>query len=62
VLTKLLGLQYKIIYEKGVDKRVADALSRRVHVDDQCLLSLLVLLSGWNWWFTLIMVIQTLRR
>jgi transposase InsO family protein len=38
VFTKLLGLQYKIIYKKGVDNRVADALSRRVHVDDQCLL------------------------
>lgn len=28
VFTKLLGLQYKIIYKKGSDNRVADALSR----------------------------------
>ena len=29
--TKLLGLQYKIAYRKGVNKRVGDALSRRPH-------------------------------
>jgi hypothetical protein len=28
-LTKLLGLQYKIIYHQGTNNRVADALSRR---------------------------------
>ena len=28
-MTKLLGLDYKIEYKKGVDNRVADALSRR---------------------------------
>ena len=27
VFTKLLGLQYRIIYKKGADNRVADALS-----------------------------------
>lgn len=30
-LTKLMGLQYKIIYKKGVDNGVADALSRMTH-------------------------------
>lgn len=30
-LTKLLGLQYKILYKKGVDNRVADALSRNIN-------------------------------
>jgi hypothetical protein len=29
VFTKLLGLNYKIIYKKGADDTVADALSRR---------------------------------
>ena len=33
VLTKLLGLQYKIVYKQGADNRVADALSRRSSVD-----------------------------
>jgi hypothetical protein len=31
VFTKLLGLQYKVVYKKGAKNRVADALSRRVH-------------------------------
>jgi hypothetical protein len=29
VFTKLLGLQYKVVYKKGTKNRVADALSRR---------------------------------
>jgi transposase InsO family protein len=33
VFTKLIGLQYRIVYKKGVDNRVADALSRRPHTD-----------------------------
>jgi hypothetical protein len=35
VYTKLMGLQYRILYKKGVDNRVADALSRRPHLELQ---------------------------
>ena len=38
-LTKLLGLQYRIVYKKGVDNRVADALSRHMHSDTKELLA-----------------------
>lgn len=31
VFTKLMGLQYTIVYKKGSENRVADALSRRPH-------------------------------
>ena len=31
VFTKLLGLQYKVVYKKGVENGVADALSRKSH-------------------------------
>ena len=37
MFAKLLGLQYKIVYKKGVDNRVAYALSRRSYVDSECL-------------------------
>jgi hypothetical protein len=40
VFTKLLGLQYKIVYKKGVDNQVADALSRRTHDQEElCMVS-----------------------
>lgn len=36
VFTKLLGLQYKIIYKQGTDNRVVDALSRKAHDTNSC--------------------------
>lgn len=36
VFSKLLGLQYRIEYKKGIDNSAADALSRRVHMQSQC--------------------------
>ena len=35
-LTKLWGLDYKIVYRKGADNRVVDALSRRPHEPGDC--------------------------
>ncbi|WVZ55602.1 hypothetical protein U9M48_006242 [Paspalum notatum var. saurae] len=37
VFTKLLGLQYKVLYKPGPINRVADALSRRPHADADCM-------------------------
>jgi hypothetical protein len=37
VFTKLLGLQYRIVYKKGADSRVADVLSRRAHDSVTCM-------------------------
>ena len=36
VFTKLLGLQYRIVYKKGADNRVVDALSRRTAQTEEC--------------------------
>jgi RNase H-like domain found in reverse transcriptase/Integrase zinc binding domain len=40
-LRKLLGLNYKIQYKKGVDNKVADALSRQTMLDSQANLTVL---------------------
>lgn len=37
VFTKLLGMQYKIVYKQGSENRVADALPRRAHTEASCL-------------------------
>jgi len=37
VFTKLLDMQYKIVYKPGSNNRVADALSRRAHEAAECL-------------------------
>jgi hypothetical protein len=37
MFTKLVGLQYKVVYKKSVENGVADALSRRGHSDSQLL-------------------------
>jgi hypothetical protein len=34
--TKLLGLQYKVVYKKGTENGVADALSRKTDHEDHC--------------------------
>lgn len=36
MFTRLMGLQYKIIYKKGVDNSAADALSRHPEVQFSC--------------------------
>lgn len=45
VFTKLLGLQYKIVYKQDHENRVADALSRRNH--EASLLSIYVCSPQW---------------
>jgi hypothetical protein len=36
VFSKLLGLQYKIVYKKGVENKVADASSRKSSHSSYC--------------------------
>jgi hypothetical protein len=48
VFSKLLGLQYKLVYKKGADSSTADALSRRQHSNH----SLCALSAPTPLWFT----------
>ena len=48
VFTKLLGLQYKIVYKRGSDNRAADALSRRPHVSAQVYLAASSAIPSWT--------------
>jgi hypothetical protein len=50
VFTKLLGLQYRIVYKKGVDNGAADALSRRPVSESES--SLFSISSGTPQWLT----------
>lgn len=50
VFTKLLGLQYHIVYKKGVDNGAADALSRRPVSESES--SLFSISSGTPQWLT----------
>lgn len=47
VFTKLLGLHYRIVYKKGTENRVADALSRRPHSPDESCLAVSSTVPQW---------------
>lgn len=46
-MTKLLGLQYRLVYKKGTDNRAADALSRRAQDTSGEVLSISVYVPVW---------------
>lgn len=46
-LTRLLALNFKIVYKQGAENRVADALSRTNHADTVEFQAILVLTSPW---------------
>lgn len=46
-LTKLLGLNYKLVYRQGKDNRAADALSRTKHADIHDLAAMVSIQSNW---------------
>jgi hypothetical protein len=66
VFSKLLGLQYKIVYKKGADNHVADALSRKlgspelVDVSETCDDIFPISLNGCRQWWTIMSRINSL--
>jgi len=42
-ITKLLGYDFTVEYKKGIDNRVADALSRKEELEEQVVLSLILI-------------------
>lgn len=47
IMSKLLGLRYRIVYKRGVDNRVADALSRRPGPPQGDLATVTVAVPAW---------------
>ena len=47
IMSKLLGMRYRIVYKRGVDNRVADALSRRPGPPQGDLASITVTVPAW---------------
>ncbi|WVZ79270.1 hypothetical protein U9M48_026871 [Paspalum notatum var. saurae] len=62
VFSKLLGLQYKVVYKKGSDNRVADALSRYPVATTQCAAISKVCLSGFKRCWTAMLAVPPALR